>query len=486
MKQKAKKIFYSSLLLTNFIAAGVVSTILIINRISPKKSETLSFQDVSDAENKFFTSNTKPEGFANPADNHWFTSQYWSDLLQKNPERANQLRQKYPSFENNLFKNSDNNLPLFKLSSFFRSEFKKNNDTLEFDQITDQGVWKDKKIINNFVILKNYNDFFSFFSKIKNDNFYKRVLQTPDFFQKKSIIAYVRPIWNYQDLAFTSKAKKPFFNPNYTFFEPNNPNNVGIMSFDSKFEKFFTSGLKYNEIIDPLIVNNPVVSIIDSDFYTEKFNIYYKIIDKSIENSFSPKFDIHISKIEDLVLYNNIVRDNDSSKFKEFLLKKQEILDKNNLKSTRLYAKTNKNQLENLKFFSTLEETKNLIVSMQDSINSEWGGVFVPSKLFIPTEDNSEVFNKFILKKQDAKKIFDDEILYWNVDEQAKKIKIYTFNYKDLFPNFATEPQNFKIENLEKLEKIDIGNTTITQVEFSKIETLDQFNDLYNQIITKK
>ncbi|MCN0157880.1 hypothetical protein [Mesomycoplasma ovipneumoniae] len=486
MKQKAKKIFYSSLLLANFVAAGVVSTILIINYISPKKSETLSFQDVSDAENKFFTSNTKPEGFSNPADNHWFTSQFWSDLLQKNPERANQLRQKYPSFENNLFKNSDNNSPLIQLSSFFRSEFKKNNDTLEFEQITDQGVWKDKKIINNFVILKNYNDFFSFFSKIKNDNFYKRVLQTPDFFEKKSIIAYVRPIWNYQDLAFTSKAKKPFFNPNHTFFDPNNPDNVGIMSFDSKLEKFFTTGLKYNEIIDPLIVNNPVVSIIDSDFYNEKFNIYYKIIDKSIENNFNPKFDIHISRIEDLVLYNNIVRDNNSSKFKEFLLKKQEILDKNNLKSTRLYAKTNKNQLENLKFFSTLEETKNLIVSMQDSINSEWGGAFVPSKLFIPTEDNSEVFNKFILKKQDAKKIFDDEILYWNVDEQAKKIKIYTFNYKDLFPNFATEPQNFKIENLEKLEKIDIGNTTITQVEFSKIETLDQFNDLYNQIIAKK
>ncbi|MDW2931069.1 hypothetical protein [Mesomycoplasma ovipneumoniae] len=486
MKQKTKKIFYSSLLLANFVAAGVVSTILIINYISPKKSETLSFQDVSDAENKFFTSNTKPEGFSNPADNHWFTSQYWSDLLQKNPERANQLQQKYPSFENNLFKNSDNNSPLIKLSSFFRSEFKKNNDTLEFDQITDQGVWKDKKIINNFVILKNYNDFFSFFSKIKNDNFYKRVLQTPDFFEKKSIIAYVRPIWNYQDLAFTSKAKKPFFNPNHTFFNPNNPDNVGIMSFDSKLEKFFTLGLKYNEIIDPLIVNNPVVSIIDSDFYNKKFNIYYKIIDKSIENNFSPKFDIHINKIEDLVLYNNIVRDNDSSKFKEFLLKKQEILDKNSLKSTRLYAKTNKNQLENLKFFSTLEETKNLILSMQDSINSEWGGAFVPSKLFIPTEDNSEVFNKFILKKQDAKKIFDDEILYWNVDEQAKKIKIYTFNYKDLFPNFATEPQNFKIENLEKLEKIHIGNTTITQVEFSKIETLDQFNDLYNQIITKK
>ncbi|WP_258825028.1 hypothetical protein [Mesomycoplasma ovipneumoniae] len=486
MKQKAKKIFYSSLLLTNFVAAGVVSIVLIINRKSSKKSEILSFQDVSDAENKFFTSNTKPEGFSNPADNHWFTSQYWSDLLQKNPERANQLRQKYPSFENNLFKNSDNNLPLFKLSSFFRSEFKKNNDTLEFDQINDQGVWKDKKIINNFVILKNYNDFFSFFSKIKNDNFYKRVLQTPDFFEKKSIIAYVRPIWNYQDLAFTSKAKKPFFNPNHTFFDLNNPDNVGIMSFDSKLEKFFTSGLKYNEIIDPLVVNNPFVSIIDSDFYNKKFNIYYKIIDKSIQNNFNPKFDIHISKIEDLVLYNNIVRDNDSSKFKEFLLKKQEILDKNNLKSTRLYAKTNKNQLENLKFFSTLEETKNLIVSMQDSINSEWGGAFVPSKLFIPTEDNSEVFNKFILKKQDAKKIFDDEILYWNVDEQAKKIKIYTFNYKDLFPNFATEPQNFKIENLEKLEKIDIGNTTITQVEFSKIETLDQFNYLYNQIITKK
>ncbi|MDW2835043.1 hypothetical protein R7V42_02865 [Mesomycoplasma ovipneumoniae] len=486
MKQKAKKIFYRSLLLTNFVAAGVVSIVLIINRKSPKKSGILSFQDVSDAENKFFTSNTKPEGFANLEDNHWFTSQYWSDLLQKNPERANQLRQKYPSFENNLFKNANNDLPLFELSRFFRSEFTKNNDTLEFSQITDQGVREDKKIINNFVILKNYNDFFSFFSKIKNNKFYKRVLQTPDFFEKKSIIAYVRPFLNYQDLAFTAKAKKPFLNPNHTFFDPNNPNNVGIMSFDSKFEDFFTPGLKYNEIIYRRKPTYPPFVSINSHLIIEKFNIYYKIIDKSIGNSFNPKFDIHISRIEDLVLYNNIVRDNDSSKFKEFLLKKQEILDKNNLKSTRLYARTNKNQLENLKFFSTLEQTKNLIVTMQDSINLEWGDAFVPSKLFIPTEDNSEVFNKFILKKQDAKKIFDDEILYWKVDEQTKKIKIYTFNYKDLFPNFATEPQNFKIENLEKLEKIDIGNTTITQVEFSKIETLEQFNNLYNQIITKK
>lgn len=123
------------------------------------------------------------------------------------------------------------------------------------------------------------------------------------------------------------------------------------MSFDSKFEDFFTPGLKYNEIIYRRKLTYPPFVSINSDIIIEKFNIYYKIIDKSIENSFNPKFDIHISRIEDLVLYNNIVRDNDSSKFKEFLLKKQEILDKNSLKSTRLYAKTNKNQLENLKFF---------------------------------------------------------------------------------------------------------------------------------------
>ncbi|MBG0730537.1 hypothetical protein [Mycoplasma sp. 'Moose RK'] len=75
--------------------------------------------------------------------------------------------------------------------------------------------------------------------------------------------------------------------------------------------------------------------------------------------------------------------------------------------------------------------------------------------------------------------------MYWNVDEKTKKITVFTFNYKNLFPNFAIEPDNFKIENLEKFEKIDIGNTNITQIEYSKIETLDQFNNLYNQIINK-
>ncbi|MBG0730533.1 hypothetical protein IM807_00270 [Mycoplasma sp. 'Moose RK'] len=406
-------------------------------------------------------------------------------MLRKNPEKVEELSKKYKAFESNLFKNSDSNSPFILLSSFFNSEFSKNNETLEFSKITDQGVWKNKKIINNFVVLKNQKDFFSFFSKIKNEKFYKRVLETPDFFYKKSIIAYVRPIWNYQDLAFISRDKKPFLNPILYFVDSTNQQNIGLISIDSKLENFFTPGHEYNEIINPLIPINHAGVSINSNSMTEKFHIYYKIIDKSIENRFNSKFDIHISKIEDLVLYNNIIRDNDFSKFKEFLLKKQEIQDKNNLKSTRLYTNNDKKQFEDIKFFSNLEETKKLIVTMSGSINSEWGDAFTPSKLFIPTKTNSEVFNKFILKKQEAKKIFDDEILYWNVDEKTKKITVFTFNYKNLFTNFAIEPDNFKIENLEKFEKIDIGNTNITQIEYSKIETLDQFNNLYNQIINK-
>ncbi|WP_337899257.1 hypothetical protein [Mesomycoplasma ovipneumoniae] len=132
--------------------------------------------------------------------------------------------------------------------------------------------------------------------------------------------------------------------------------------------------------------------------------------------------------------------------------------------------------------FSTLEQTKKFITNVSQLKNWHWGEAFHPSNLFTYKDNNSEEFNKFILKKQNPKIIFDDQILYWKIDKDI--IKIYTFNYKDLFPNFAVEPDNFTINDLQKFEKIDIGNTDIKKIEYIKIKTLEEFNSLHNQIIT--
>ncbi|WP_341513338.1 hypothetical protein [Mesomycoplasma ovipneumoniae] len=53
-----------------------------------------------------------------------------------------------------------------------------------------------------------------------------------------------------------------------------------------------------------------------------------------------------------------------------------------------------------------------------------------------------------------------------------------------MFPNFAVEPDNFVIKDLQKFEKIDIGNTDIKKIEYIKIKTLEEFNSLHNQITT--
>ncbi|MDW2931053.1 hypothetical protein R7008_00575 [Mesomycoplasma ovipneumoniae] len=238
-------------------------------------------------------------------------------------------------------------------------------------------------------------------------------------------------------------------------------------------------GVKKPRVIVPRRTLRPNTTITD-------FDIFYKIIDKSSKHVFDRNLDIHIKNIEDLVLYNKIIRHKESNEFKKFLLKKQEIFRKNPFQLTRLYAMQELNpsnqSTEEDQIFSTLDQTKKFITNVSQLKNWDWGDAFHPSNLFTYKDNNSEEFNKFILKKQNPKIIFDDQILYWKIDKDI--IKIYTFNYKDLFPNFAVEPDNFTINDLQKFEKIDIGNTDIKKIEYIKIKTLEEFNSLHNQIIT--
>ncbi|MDW2910319.1 hypothetical protein [Mesomycoplasma ovipneumoniae] len=483
--KKYKKIFLLGFILTNLGAATAVSVALVLNNNNNNNN------------NNFFSiSDTKKITDLNKL--LWLNNPYWHDILKKQPQKLDLLIQKYPLFEDYLFDDSDDNIALIQLSGFFYSESAKNEDTMEFNVIWDQRQLKDKKIADNFVVLDNKNDFLSFISKLKIEKLSKRILSTPDFFEKKSVIIYIRP----QDIAdgssFNSKSKMSSLNPNHIFQNNQNDGKTSIISFDSKFKNFFHSrieyrytgpqrartpkvitGIKKPRVIVPRVSLRPNTTITD-------FDIFYKIIDKSSKHVFDRNLDIHIKKIEDLVLYNKIIRHKESNEFKKFLLKKQEIFSKNPFQLTRLYAMQELNPsnkgTEEDQIFSTLEQTKKFISDHSQLKNWDWGDAFHPSNLFISKDNNSEEFNKFILKKQDPKIIFDDQILYWKIDKDI--IKIYTFNYKDLFPNFAVEPDNFVIKDLQKFEKIDIGNTDIKKIEYIKIKTLEEFNSLHNQITT--
>ncbi|MDO6826292.1 hypothetical protein Q4516_03185 [Mesomycoplasma ovipneumoniae] len=497
--KKYKKIFLLGFILTNLGAAAAVSVALVLN---------------NNNNNNFFSiSNTKKITDLNKL--LWLNNPYWHNILKKQPKKLDLLIQKYPLFEDYLFDDLDVNIALRKLSGFFYSENAKNEDTMEFNVIWDQGQLKDKKIADNFVVLDNKNDFLSFISKLKIEKLSKRILSTPDFFEKKSVIIYIRPRDIADGSSFNSKSKISSLNPNHIFQNNQNDGKTSIISFDSKFERFFHSGIEYRYTGSPRArtprmpgIKKPRVIVprrsLRPNTTITDFDIFYKIIDKSSKHVFDRNLDIHIKNIEDLVLYNKIIRHKESNEFKKFLLKKQEIFRKNPFQLTRLYAMQELNpsnqSTEEDQIFSTLDQTKKFISDHTQLKNWHWGEAFHPSNLFIRKDNNSEEFNKFILKKQDPKIIFDDQILYWKIDKGT--IKIYTFNYKDLFPNFAVEPDNFVvndphkdlfhsavfepdkfiIKDLQKFEKIDIGNTDIKKIEYIKIKTLEEFNSLHNQI----
>ncbi|WP_337892296.1 hypothetical protein [Mesomycoplasma ovipneumoniae] len=498
--KKYKKIFLLGFILTNLGAATVVSVALALNN--------------NNNNNNFFSiSDTKKITDLNKL--LWLNNPYWHNILRKQPQKLDLLIQKYPLFEDYWFDDLDVNIALRKLSGFFYSESAKNNDTMEFNVIWDQRQLKDKKIADNFVVLDNKNDFLSFISKLKIEKLSKRILSTPDFFEKKSVIIYIRPEDIADGSSFNSKSKISSLNPNHIFQNNQNDGKTSIISFDSKFENFFHTGREYRYTGSPRVrqprmpgVKKPRVIVprvsLRPNTTTTDFDIFYKIIDKSSKHVFDHSFDIHIKNIEDLVLYNKIIRHKESSEFKKFLLKKQEIFKKNPFQLTRLYAMQeldpSNQSTEEDQIFSTLEQTKKFITNVSQLKNWHWGDAFHPSNLFTYKDNNSEEFNKFILKKQNPKIIFDDQILYWKIDKDI--IKIYTFNYKDLFPNFAVEPDNFVINDphkdlfhsavfepdkfiingLQKFEKIDIGNTDIKKIEYIKIKTLEEFNSLHNQI----
>ncbi|MDO6857243.1 hypothetical protein Q4504_02050 [Mesomycoplasma ovipneumoniae] len=87
------------------------------------------------------------------------------------------------------------------------------------------------------------------------------------------------------------------------------------------------------------------------------------------------------------------------------------------------------------------------------------------------------------MQKQQLKEIFQDEIIYWEFDKNSKKVLIYTLNYKDIFQGIGKQPENFNFDNLLQFEKIDIGDIDVQEIEIKKINSIEDFNNLYNKTV---
>ncbi|WP_337899258.1 hypothetical protein [Mesomycoplasma ovipneumoniae] len=310
--KKYKKIFLLGFILTNLGAAAAVSVAVVLNNNNKKFFSISDTKKITDL-NKLL----------------WLNNPYWHNILKKQPQKLDLLIQKYSLFEDYWFDDLRENIALRRLSGFFYSENAKNEDTMEFNVIWDQGQLKDKKIADNFVVLDNKNDFLSFISKLKIEKLSKRILSTPDFFEKKSVIIYIRPEDIADGSSFNSKSKISSLNPNHIFQNNQNDGKTSVISFDSKFERFFHSGIEYRYTGSPRVrqprmpgVKKPRVIVprvsLRPNTTTTDFDIFYKIIDKSSKHVFDRSFDIHIKNIEDLVIYNKITRIKNQMSLKNF------------------------------------------------------------------------------------------------------------------------------------------------------------------------
>ncbi len=188
-------------------------------------------------------------------------------------------------------------------------------------------------------------------------------------------------------------------------------------------------------------------------------------------------------------MYNSLDKtSSEFSNFLDFINKKNTILSRKNLKKNRFYASQIDKNISNLsenKIFSKFSEVKDLINNKNLLKNEHWKSAFHLSNLFIPikTQDKTHKFNSFILQKQQLKEIFQDEIIYWEFDKNSKKVLIYTLNYKDIFQGIGKQPENFNFDNLLQFEKIDIGDIDVQEIEIKKINSIEDFNNLYNKTV---
>ncbi|WP_081309983.1 hypothetical protein [Mesomycoplasma ovipneumoniae] len=402
----------------------------------------------------------------------WIKNSKWKMTFLQNPEEIQEIVKKYLYFQEQNFVNNLNDKTTKNFVTFFANQYNNKKDEFSFKELKlgEFSFIFPSLFSNNFLIIEDFDDYLDFFKKFEDKREFERKNLNKDFFDNNLLLVYVKEDESNVAPIFNKTSLETNLSPIDLITYKNQ--NL-IISIDQKFSNY----LKENS------------SFSSSSRTPERFQIFYKSIPKNSYNKSYPLSSIKITNIEDLVLYNLLDKTSaEFSNFLDFINKKNTILSRKNLKKNRFYASQIDKNIANLsenKIFSNFGEVKDLINNKNLLKNEHWKSEFHLSNLFIPTktQDKTYKFNNFILQKQQLKDIFKDEIVYWEFDKNSKKVLIYTLNYKDIFHQFAKQPENFNFDNLLQFEKIDIGDIGVQEIEIKKLNSIEDFNNLYNKTV---
>ncbi|MFU0909450.1 hypothetical protein [Mesomycoplasma ovipneumoniae] len=398
----------------------------------------------------------------------WIKNSKWKKTFLQNPEEIQEIVKKYLYFQEQNFVNNSNDKTTKNLATFFANQYNNKKNGFGFNELKlNSYIWFTGLFSNNFLIIEDFDDYSDFFKRFEDKQEFERKNLNKDFFDNNQLLVYVKDESNVVPI-FNKTSLETNLSPIDLITYKNQ--NL-IISIDQKFSNY----LKENSS--------------STSRTRERFRIFYKSIPKNSYNKSYPLSSIKITDIEDLVLYNSLDKTSaEFSNFLDFINKKNTILSRKNLKKNRFYASQIDKNISNLsenKIFSNFSEVKDLINNKNLLKNEHWKSAFHLSNLFIPikTQDKTYKFNSFILQKQQLKEIFQDEIIYWEFDKNSKKVLIYTLNYKDIFHQVAKQPENFNFDNLLQFEKIDIGDIDVQEIEIKKLNSIEDFNNLYNKTV---
>ncbi|MDW2834229.1 hypothetical protein [Mesomycoplasma ovipneumoniae] len=400
----------------------------------------------------------------------WIKNSKWKMTFLQNPEEIQEIVKKYLYFQEQNFANNLNDKTTKNLVTFFANQYNNKKDEFSFKELKlgEFSIIFPSLFSNNFLIIEDFDDYLDFFKKFEDKQEFAMKNLNKDFFDNNQLLVYIKEDESNVAPIFNKTSLETDLSPIDLITYKNQ--NL-IISIDQKFSNY----LKENSS--------------SSSRTSERFQIFYKSVPKNSYNKSYPLFSIKITDIEDLVLYNSLDKTSvEFSNFLDFINKKNTILSKKNLKKNRFYASQIDKNIDNLsenKIFSNFSEVKDLINNKNLLKNDRWKSEFHLSNLFIPikTQDKIYKFNNFILQKQQLKDIFKDEIVYWEFDKNSKKVLIYTLNYKDIFQHVGKQPENFNFDNLLQFEKIDIGDIDVQEIEIKKLNSIEDFNNLYNKTV---
>ncbi|WP_434336797.1 hypothetical protein [Mesomycoplasma conjunctivae] len=452
--------------------------------------------------NKESQTQNRPWPF-NFEDYYWFKNPKWTNIFLQHPGKVEKLLKQFPYLTSDVyFKNFFWNI--------YASNWYFNKNVYELNFGNDMFVTKvdanliTNKLRDNFFVLQNIDEYNSIFED-KNLKFFQlngAVYNSKidaNKFKTNDLIVYIKEGDGFWESIFANRTTVDQSLWPFNIVEKNGA--IVFYSFNKDFNNYFEWNINPIPHQVPFSYENiqelknekkiPKVPNFPEAYQSNKQEIF--LVAKWVPklNTKTPKIEqIHFKNSDDLILNNALFSTNRYDDFTNFISKKNKIQSLLNQNYTHLYIDSgyeniNPSLFED-KIIKNYEDAKQIVDSTAGNI--WWAQAFHIANLFTPDSNflaNDKVeFNDFVLYTQHNEQIYNDEFLYWKLDEKNNKVIIYTYNYRDLFSgDLANSPLYRDIDRLYIYVKINLQpSIKANNFEFKKIKTLDEFEKIYQEI----